>query len=325
MNRLVLSKLIALLIGFGCILLAYNYNKSATYFASGPIFGTSWKLVTTEYITDPLKQSIQNELNRIDLIASNYKTNSELSFINKSPTDQIINISDEMFTMLSFAEDLYIKTSGLYDITLGSLIIDEGFGPLASMNDKSIQVSSKRFEFISDRSIIKKDNFQFDLSSIAKGFAVDSVSRILLAAGKNNFLIDIGGEVIISGSKYNQPWIIGIQDPTSVNNSSIVNIFGNDFLAIATSGEYRNFKYNDDGEMTSHTFNPISKTSIPDKTYSVSVVSRVSSMEADALATALNVMGPVKGIEFANEKDLSVMYIMKGKNLIKSNKWNYND
>ena len=325
MNRLVLSKLIALLIGFGCVLLAYNYNKSATYFASGPIFGTSWKLVTTEYITDPLKQSIQNELNRIDLIASNYKTNSELSFINKSPTDQIINISDEMFTMLSFAEDLYIKTSGLYDITLGSLIIDEGFGPLASMNDKSIQVSSKRFEFISDRSIIKNDNFQFDLSSIAKGFAVDSVSRVLLAAGKNNFLIDIGGEVIISGSKHNQPWVIGIQDPTSVNDSSIMNIFGNDFLAVATSGEYRNFKYNDDGEMTSHTFNPISKTSIPDKTYSVSVVSRVSSMEADALATALNVMGPVKGIEFANEKDLSVMYIMKGKNLIKSNKWNYND
>ena len=325
MNRLVLSKLIALLIGFGCIFLAYNYNKSATYFTSGPIFGTSWKLVTTEYITDSLKQSIQNELNRIDLIASNYKTDSELSFINKSPTDEIINISDEMFTMLSFAEDLYIKTSGLYDITLGSLIIDEGFGPSASMIDESIQVSSKRFEFISDNSIKKNDNFQFDLSSIAKGFAVDSVSRILLAAGKNNFLIDIGGEVIISGSKHNQPWIIGIQDPTSVNNSSIINIFGNDFLAVATSGEYRNFKYNDDGEMTSHTFNPISKTSIPDKTYSVSVVSRVSSMEADALATALNVMGPVKGIKFANEKDLSVMYIMQDKNLIKSNKWNYND
>ena len=325
MNRLVVSKLIALLIGFICILLAYNYNKSATYFTSGPIFGTSWKLVTTEYITDSLKQSIQNELDRIDLIASNYKSDSELSFINKSPTDQVINISEEMFTMLSFAEDLYIKTSGLYDITLGSLIIDEGFGPSVSMSEESIQVSSKRFEFISDSSIIKNDNFQFDLSSIAKGFAVDSVSRILLASGKNNFLIDIGGEVIISGSKHNQPWIIGIQDPTSVKNSSMINIFGNNFLAVATSGEYRNFKYNDDGEMTSHTFNPISKTSIPDKTYSVSVVSRVSSMEADALATALNVMGPVKGIKFANEKDLSVMYIMQGENLIKSNKWDYND
>ncbi len=325
MNRLALSKLIALIIGFGCILLAYNYNKSATYNSSGSIFGTSWKLVSTEYITDSLQQSIQNELNRIDLIASNYKTNSELSFINKSPVDEIINISNEMFTLLSFAEELYIQTDGLYDITLGSLIIEEGFGPLASMSDKSLQVSSKRFEFISNNSIIKNDNFQFDLSSIAKGFAVDSVSRILLAAGKNNFLIDIGGEVIINGSKHNQPWVVGIQDPTSIKNLSIVNIFSNDFLAIATSGEYRNFKYNDNGEITSHTYNPKSKLSIPDKTYSVTVVSKVSSMEADALATALNVMGPVKGIEFANEKDLSVMYIMQGNNLIKSNKWNYND
>ena len=83
-----------------------------------------------------------------------------------------------MFILLSFAEDLYKKTDGLYDITLGSLIINEGFGPLTPMVDKSIQVSSKRFQFVSDNSIIKNDNFQFDLSSIAKGFAVDSIAQI---------------------------------------------------------------------------------------------------------------------------------------------------
>ena len=117
---------------------------------------------------------------------------------------------------------------------------------------------------------------------------------------KNNFLIDIGGEIIISGSKHNKPWVIGIQDPSSINDSSSFNIIANNFLAVATSGEYRNFKYNDDGAMTSHTFNPISKLSISDKSYSVTVVSKNSSMEADALATALNVMGPNKGIEFAD-------------------------
>ena len=110
MNRLALSKLIALLVGFVCILFAYNYNKSATYISSGPIFGSSWKLVSTEYITDSLKQSIQTELNRIDLIASNYKTESELSFINKAPIDEIIDVSSEMFILLSFAEDIYKKT-----------------------------------------------------------------------------------------------------------------------------------------------------------------------------------------------------------------------
>ena len=199
MNRLALSKFIALLVGFVCILFAYNYNKSATYISSGPIFGSSWKLVSTEYITDSLKQSIQTELNRIDLIASNYKTESELSFINKAPIDEIIDVSSEMFILLSFAEDLYKKTDGLYDITLGSLVINEGFGPPTPMVDKSIQVSSKRFQFVSDNSIIKNDNFQFDLSSIAKGFAVDSIAQILIEANKNNFLIDIGGDIIISG------------------------------------------------------------------------------------------------------------------------------
>ena len=325
MNRLALSKLIALLVGFGCILFAYNYNKSATYISSGPIFGSSWKLVSTEYITDSLKQSIQTELNRIDLIASNYKTESELSIINKAPIDEIIDVSSEMFTLLSFAEDLYTQTDGLYDITLGSLVINEGFGPPTAMVDQSIQVSSKRFKFVSNNSIIKNDNFQFDLSSIAKGFAVDSIARILIEANKNNFLIDIGGEIIISGSKHNKPWVIGIQDPSSINDLSSFNIIGNNFLAVATSGEYRNFKYNDDGIMTSHTFNPISKLSISDKSYSVTVVSKNSSMEADALATALNVMGPNKGIEFANKQDLSVMYIMQGNNLIKSNSWSYSD
>ena len=189
MNRLALSKFIALLVGFICILLAYNYNKSATYISSGPIFGTSWKLVSTEYINDSLKQSIQTELNRIDLIASNYKTESELSFINKAPIDEIIDVSSEMFTLLSFAEDLYKQTDGLYDITLGSLVIDEGFGPPTAMVDKSIQVSSKRFKFVSNNSIIKNDNFQFDLSSIAKGFAVDSIARILIEANKNNLIV----------------------------------------------------------------------------------------------------------------------------------------
>ena len=82
MNRLTVSKLIALVIGFICIFFAYNYNKSATYKISGPIYGTYWKLVSTEHIPDGLKKSIEDELLRIDLIASNYKEDSELSTIN---------------------------------------------------------------------------------------------------------------------------------------------------------------------------------------------------------------------------------------------------
>jgi thiamine biosynthesis lipoprotein len=326
LNRLTVSKLIALSVGLICIFSAYYYNKSATYQISGPIYGTYWQLVSTEYIPDSLKQSIEVELARIDLIASNYKESSELSRINAAPIDVEIIISPEMYSILSYAEKLYQLTAGLYDVTVGSLVIDKGFGPADPMNQNTIPVSLKRFDLISNNAIIKNDNFQFDLSSIAKGYAVDSVAELLINANRKNFLIDIGGEIIVNGTKHGAPWVIGIQDPSSLQNKSILEILENDFLAVATSGEYRNQKINDLGQILSHTFNPMSEHSILDKSYSVTVASKQSSMIADAWATALNVLGPEKGIDLANDHAVAVMYIMHEENiLIKSKSWNYSD
>ena len=326
MNRLTVSKLIALVIGLICILFAYNYNKSATYKISGSIYGTYWQLVSTEYISDSLIKSIKDELSRIDLIASNYKDNSELSNINKAPINQKILISSDMYSLLSFAESLFKITDGFYDITLGSLVIKKGFGPDYAMADNTLPVSLKRFKLISNNTVIKNDNFQFDLSSIAKGYAADKIAQLLTESNKKNFLLDIGGEVITNGSKHGVPWLIGIQDPSSIQNQSIFEISSSDFLAIATSGEYRNQKINNNGEIVSHTFVPQTKLSIPDKSYSVTVVSEESSMIADAWATALNVLGPEKGIRIANDHKVAVMYIMqKDNNVIKSKSWNYSD
>jgi thiamine biosynthesis lipoprotein len=114
LNRLAVSKLIALIVGAICIVFAYNYNKSATYQISGPIYGTYWQLVSTEYISDSLKQSIVDELARIDLVASNYKASSELSKINAAPLGEEIDISSDMYSHLSYAEQLYQITDGLF-------------------------------------------------------------------------------------------------------------------------------------------------------------------------------------------------------------------
>jgi thiamine biosynthesis lipoprotein len=147
-----------------------------------------------------------------------------------------------------------------------------------------------------------------------------------LQADRNNFLIDIGGEIIVNGSKHGAPWVIGIQNPSSINNQSFVQILRTGFLAIATSGEYRNTKLNDSGQIISHTFIPSTKQSIENKSFSVTVVSEKSSMIADAWATAMNVMGPQKGITLANQEGIAAMYIMpEENNIIKSNFWNYSD
>ncbi len=326
MNRLALSKLIAIVVGIICIFFAYNHNKSATYQISGPIYGTYWKLVSTEYIPDKLQKSIEDELARIDYIASNYKKSSEISKINEALISINIPISSEMYFILSFAESLNNITDGFYDVTLGSLVIEKGFGPPSAMVANTVPISKKRYDFISNNTIIKNDNFQFDLSSIAKGYAVDAISQLLIDANRNNYLIDIGGEIVINGSKHGSPWVIGIQNPSSNQNQSIKEIIRAGFLAIATSGEYRNKKINDNGEIVSHTFNPTTQLSIKDKSYSVTVVSEKSSMIADAWATALNALGPERGIDLANEQDIAVMYIMQEQNIIiKSNSWNYSD
>ena len=134
------------------------------------------------------------------------------------------------------------------------------------------------------------------------------------------------GEIIVNGSKHGEPWTIGIQSPLAVNNQAGTQIRSNKFLAIATSGEYRNFKLDESGVVTSHTFIPEIQKSLIDKSYSVTVVSEKSSVSADAWATALNALGPNKGIQVANEHNIPVMYIMQENNMmIKSNYWNYND
>jgi thiamine biosynthesis lipoprotein len=229
LSRLVISKLIAIAVGIICILFAYNYNQSATYQISGSIYGTYWQLISTEYITDALKKEIEEELSRIDYIASNYKKTSEISRINSAPVNQIIDVSQEMYSLLSFAENLNQVTDGYYDVTLGGLVIENGFGPTDAMTENALPTSNKRFDFVSVNAIVKNDNFQFDLSSIAKGYAVDTISKILLQADRNNFLIDIGGEIIVNGSKHGAPWVIGIQNPSSINNQSFVQILRTGF------------------------------------------------------------------------------------------------
>ena len=149
MNRLIASKVLAISVGLLCVLLAYNHNKSSTYEIGGSIYGTYWKLVSTDYISDSIKQSIVVELDRIDLIASNYKIQSELSILNKAPANTKIKISKDLYNLLSLAEDLNKVSEGAYDVTLGSMVINGGFGPEATITSYDLK-ANKRFVISED-------------------------------------------------------------------------------------------------------------------------------------------------------------------------------
>ena len=325
MNRLIASKVLAISVGLLCVLLAYNHNKSSTYEIGGSIYGTYWKLISTDYISDSIKKSIIDELDRIDLIASNYKIQSELSILNAAPANTKIKISKDLHTLLSLAEDLNRLSNGAYDVTLGSMVINGGFGPELSINTYDLK-ANKRFVISEDLYLEKYNQFLFDLSSIAKGYAVDSIYNLLIASNRPNFLFDVGGELIVSGSKHGVPWVVGIQNPVEYSNQTIKNILSEDFLAVATSGEYRNYLIDDSGAKTSHTFDPATSNSIKNDVLSVTVTSKQSAMSADAWATLLNVMGSESGLELAEKHQISVLYIINENNevrFLKSSHWTH--
>ena len=322
MNRLIASKILAISVGLLCVFLAYEHNKSSTYQIGGKIYGTYWKLVSTNYISDSTKTAIIEELDRIDFIASNYKIQSELSLINASAANTRIKISEDLYTLLSLAEELNQISKGAYDVTLGSMVIQGGFGPDPS-NDIYDSKASKRFVISDDLYLEKFNQFLFDLSSIAKGYAVDSIHKLLVDMNKPNFLFDVGGELIVSGSKHGVPWVVGIQNPAEYSNQTIKNILSEDFLAVATSGEYRNYLIDDSGAKTSHTFDPATSNSIKNDVLSVTVTSKKSAMLADAWATLLNVVGSKKGLELAEKHQISVLYIINENNEVRFRKSSY--
>jgi thiamine biosynthesis lipoprotein len=322
LSRKLISKLIALCVGLFCVFIAYNSNSNKTYSISGNAYGTSWSIVSSSYIADHHEKNIIKIIDHIDFVASNYKINSEIAIINKQPTNTELYISNDLYNILNIAEDINKLSNGAYNIMLGKVSSKLGFAP--DFNMDLIQDKEDGYLLINDNKLIKQSKNWFDLSSIAKGYAVQLIHEYLITNNLTNHLIDIGGELIVNGSNHSTPWMIGIQDPNSFNDKAIHVIKNNDnFLAIATSGEYRNFKISDN-KMITHTIDPKTLLSIDSKILSVTIVHEESATQADAMATAFNVIGYPDALNIANDNNIAMMLVIGSEDeseLIYSNKW----
>jgi thiamine biosynthesis lipoprotein len=162
------------------------------------------------------------------------------------------------------------------------------------------------------QAVIKSDpNVYLDLSAIAKGYAVDRLAAMLEHKNIQNYMVDIGGELKLRGiNPRGIPWVIAVEKPDP-NTRSALQLIQPERAAIATSGDYRNY-FEQDGIRYSHTIDPATGKPISHKLASVSVINK-SCVAADALATAIMVMGPEKGLEFAKQHDLAVLFVVKVK------------
>lgn len=321
MTRKLFSKLIALVAGIVLTIVAYNHNQTSIYQINGQAYGTSWSVVSSQYIGDHHKNNIINIINNIDFVASNYKNNSEISIINNSPLNKI-SISNDLYKILKVAKYVENNSDGFYNIMMAKKSGEFGFSP--DFGNKNIQLNTSTFRIDNNEKILYKNSSNwFDLSSVAKGYAVQVIHEYLINNDLINHMIDIGGEVIINGTKHGDSWNVGIQDPSVIQNKAIKVISNNNskFLAIATSGEYRNFKIDDSGNRISHTINPKTLKSINNQISSVTVIHESSASYADAFATAFNAMGFTNAFDKANELNIAAMFILNNNEIIYSNKW----
>jgi len=267
---------------------------------------------------EKIKANIDGLLEQINQQMSTYDPNSELSRINASRQTSPFVISRSLEVVVKRALEIAEQTDGVLDVTVGPLVNLWGFGPQARPEQVPTQAQLDAVLDEIGYQYIQVDNHQLtklnpelyiDLSTIAKGYAVDRVARVLEQLSIHNYLVEIGGEMRIKGSKANsKPWRIAIEKPISTERS-IQRIIEPINMAVATSGDYRNY-YEEDGVRYSHIIDPRTGKPIQHKLVSVTVLAETS-MDADAYATALMVMGTEAAIAFAQRHDLAVMLVTR--------------
>ena len=289
----------------------------------GFIYGTTYNIQFYNNSNENYSDKIDSIFKVIDNSMSTYKSNSIISKINNN---EDIDIDNHFKNVFSTSKKIYQKTNGKFDPSIGLLVNYWGFGPEKyvsksenKMDDQIIYLFSKvgldKFKIVDNRLKRPLDSY-IDFNAIAKGYAVDEIANFLNNEQIDNYLIEIGGEINASGTNINKnkPWVIAIDMPRFDGDRSIYSTLELNNVSIASSGTYRKFKIDSDGNRYAHIIDPIS--GYPSRTNILSVTVKASScIEADAYATALHNMSIDEIIEFFDKnEEISSLVIYENEN-----------
>ena len=299
-------------------------HPGATVF-TGMTMGTTYTVKVVK-LPDGVKQeeiekAIETRLDSINAAMSTYREDSEVSRFNRAAANQWFPVSEETANVLRDALRIGEKTDGAFDVTIGPVLRLWHFGAEASREKKlpSDEAIAKArqctgYSKISVRPsppAIEKSqpDVTLDLSGIAKGYAVDEVSRLLDENGIVDFMVEIGGEVRAKGvNAHGVAWRIAVEKPL-VGERTIQRVVSLQDAALATSGDYRIF-FEIDGKRYSHVIDPRTARPVEHQVVSVTVVAG-DCATADALATGLMVLGPDRGMALATKEELPVLFILR--------------
>ena len=262
-----MSRLVAVFLVLSVALLsACDDSKNRLSVLSGPTMGTTWSVKfsgTPKEGVDDLKADIEAALEQVNAEMSTYRPESDLSRFNAADAGTLMALPADTVKVLSAAFAISSMTDGAYDVTVGPLVNLWGFGPdpdrFEPPSEDEITAAMARVGWqqllLNDNELLQPGDVYVDLSSIAKGFAVDKVAELLESQGLKNYLVEVGGELRGSGKKpYGQPWRVAVERPIA-GVREVEKVVALTDMAVATSGDYRNF-FESDGQLYSHTLDP---------------------------------------------------------------------
>jgi thiamine biosynthesis lipoprotein len=289
----------------------------------GFIYGTTYNIQFYNNSNENYSEKIDSIFKVIDNSMSTYKSNSIISMINNNKD---IDVDNHFKNVFSTSKKIYKKTNGRFDPSIGLLVNYWGFGPEkyrsnpeTKTDDQIIFLFAKvgldKFKIVGNRLKRPLDSY-IDFNAIAKGYAVDEIANFLKNKQINNYLVEIGGEINASGTNINKnkPWVIAIDMPRFDGDRSIYSTLELNNISLASSGTYRKFKIDSDGNRYAHIIDPLS--GYPSKTNILSVTVKASScIEADAYATALHTMSVDEIMEFFDKNEgISSLIIFENEN-----------
>ncbi|WP_137928126.1 FAD:protein FMN transferase [Cupriavidus sp. 2SB] len=294
----------------------------------GETMGTTWTVsavLPANRHGDEIDAGIRAVLDNVIAEMSNWSETSDLSRFNRADGDSWVTLPQNAFIVLQAALQVARDSGGAFDPTAGPLVNLWGFGPAGkrtvapSSNDVARVRQHCGWQRLhaddvdaSQRRVRQPGGLSLDVCAIAKGFGVDAVSRYLDGCGVAHHLVEIGGELRGQGLKPDgMPWWVELESPVANGDAdaaqrTLIALLG---LSVATSGDYRRY-FEADGHRYAHTIDPRTGYPATHALASVTVIHR-ECMMADALSTALMVLGPYAGLAFAQRHTLAARLLVR--------------
>lgn len=306
-----------------CMLLAVlaGCSKPTIQKVEGPAQGTTYHISywsESPVDTNDIKSSIESEFAAIDKLLSNYRSDSTIETFNSVENTESQEVGSEIVALVKIAQVVNQASQGCYDLTIKPLFELWGFrgneltipkDPVLAATMK--QIGMEKLEVVDDTHLRKKQaDLKVDLSSIAQGYSVERISKVLAQKGIVNYLVEIGGELKTNGSKPGlQPWRIALEKPLPEERTlhKVVTMPKDTPIAVMTSGTYRHY-FDDRGQRYSHILDARTGRPVAHNLVSVTVLHNDPAV-ADAWSTAFLCLGQKDGMAAANTAKIPAFFI----------------